>query len=213
MMDELRITILNRVINELFQEADHLIKEGIKLTEKNKKIVTLGLSLSVAGLMHSFLSPVAAIALDVVNVFVMGGVFAGNNLESIKNEVEKIKQFTEHFSIEKEDIVYKIKTEFTSDLRIGTYFTQNQVNKIIDNGILNLRKEEIEMFSQIRFNDDQEEYLKDLINKKEKINVINFLDLSLLEGSSQNKKYVNLGGKNKTLKEIMEPAKKYRLMK
>lgn len=213
MMDELRITILNRVINELFQEADHLIKEGIKLTEKNKKMVTIGLSLSVAGLMHSFLSPVAAIALDVVNVFVMGGIFAGNNLNSLKSEVEKIKYFTEYFNIENEDIVYKIKTELTSDLRIGTYFTQNQVNKIIDNGILNLKKEEIEMFSQIRFNDDQEEYLKDLINKKEKINVINFLDLSLLEGSSQNKKYVNLGGKNKTLKEIIEPTKKYKLMK
>jgi len=163
--------------------------------------------------MHSFLSPVAAVALDAINIFVIGGLFAGTNMESLKNEVEKVRLFKEHFSMEKEDIVYKIKTEFTSDLRIGTYFTQNQVAKIIDNGILNLRKEEIEMFSQIRFNDDQEEYLKDLIAKKEKINVINFLDLSLLEGSHQNKKYVNLGGKNKTLKEIMEPPKRYKLMK
>lgn len=212
-MDELRITILNRVINELFQEADYLIKEGIKLTEKNKKMMTVGLTFSITGLIHAFVTPAAAVALDVVNIFLMAGVFAGHNVNTLNAEVEKVKYFFDYFNSDKEDIVDTLKKEFTSELRIDTYFNGNQIKKIIDNGILNLKKEEIEIFSQIRFNDNQEEYLKNLISKNEKINVINVLDLSKIEASTKNKNYINLGGKNKTLKEIINPPKKFKSMR
>lgn len=212
-MEELRITILNRVIHELFQEADKLIKEGIKLTEKNKKMVTIGLSLSVSGLIHSFFSPTTAIALDFANVFITGGIMAGNNIENIRNEAEKVKFFFEEFNIEKEDICTTLRIELTSKLRSGTFFTKNEINVMIGNGILDLRSEEIEVFSKIRFNDNQENYLKEIIAKEEKINVINFFDLTMLEASAQNKKFVDVGGKNKTLKDIMSPTNKIRLMK
>ena len=213
MIDDLKETILNRIINELFQEADKLIKEGIKLTEKNKKVVTIGLSLSVAGLVHAFFPPGAAVALDVVNVFLTSGSLAGNNLEIIKKEAETVKHFFEHFNIEKEDIVHVLKNELTSDLRIGTYFSKDYMENMIEKGILDLKNEEIAIFSKLRFNDDQEKYLKNLISKNEKINVINFLDLTMLEGSIQNKKFVDLGGKNKTLKDIINPVKRIKLMK
>lgn len=213
MIDDLKRTILNRVINELFQEADKLIKEGLKLTEKNKKIVTLGFSLSVAGLVHAFFPTGAAIALDMVNIFLTGGSLAGNNIDLVKKEVDMVKKFFDHFNIEKEEIANILKTEFNSDLRIGTYFEKQYIDAMIGKGILDLKTEEIAIFSQIRFNDNQEQYLKNLISKNEKINVINFLDLTMLEASSQNNKFVNLGGKNKTLKEIVSPTKKIKLMK
>jgi len=69
------------------------------------------------------------------------------------------------------------------------------------------------LFSKVRFNDHQEEYLKTIISQKEKINVIHFLDLAMMEGSIKNQKYINLGGKNKTLKEIINPAKKLMISK
>lgn len=143
----------------------------------------------------------------------MAGVFAGHNVNTLNAEVEKVKYFFDYFNSDKEDIVDTLKKEFTSELRIDTYFNGNQIKKIIDNGILNLKKEEIEIFSQIRFNDNQEEYLKNLISKNEKINVINVLDLSKIEASTKNKNYINLGGKNKTLKEIINPPKKFKSMR
>lgn len=213
MMEELKSTILNRVINELFQEADKLIKEGVKLTQKNKKMIAVGLSLSVAGLAHAIMSPTTAVVWDCFNLLITGGSFSNTNMETIKLEAEKVKSFFTHFNVEKEDIAETLKLEFTSTLRVGTYFSTEEVTTIIETGILNLKKEEIEAFSTIQFNDNQEKYLKNLISNNEKINVINFLDLTLLEGSTQNKKFVMLGGKNKTLKDIMQPQKKVQLMK
>lgn len=213
MMEELKSTILNRVIHELFQEADKLIKEGVKLTQKNKKMITIGLSMSVAGLAHAIMSPATAIVWDCFNLMIMGASFTNTNMESVQLEVDKVKEFFTHFDVEKEDIVETLKEEFTSTLRVGTYFNTEEIQNIIEKGILNLRKEEIEAFAKIQFNDNQEKYLKALISTNEKINVMNFLDLSLLEGSIQNKKFVMLGGKNKTLQDIMQPQKKVQLMK
>lgn len=213
MMEELKSTILNRVITELFQEADKLIKEGVKLTHKNKKMIAAGLSLSIVGLAHSIMSPATAVVWDCFNLMITAGSLSHTNVEIIKLEAEKVKGFFNHFNIETEDIVETLKLEFTSTLRVGTYFNTEEIKNIIEVGILNLRKEEIEAFSKIQFNDNQEKYLKTLISNNEKINVINFLDLTLLEGSSQNKKFVMLGGKNKTLKDIMQPPKKYQTMK
>lgn len=213
MMEELELTILNRIINELFVEADKLIKEGIKLSGQNKKIITIGLSLSVSGLMHAFLSPVVAVSLDWVNLFITGGIMSGNNLDNVKEETEKVKNFFEFFNIEKEDICQTLKLEFMSKLRIETFFNKNTIDLLIGNGILNLKNEEIEVFSKIRFNDNQENYLKEIMSKNEKINVINFLDLAIMESSSQNKRFVDFGGKNKTLKDIMVPTNRIKLMK
>lgn len=213
MIEELKITILNRVISELFQEADKLIKEGLKLSSKNQKMVTVGLSLSVIGLMHACIAPGAAIAFDVVTLFITGGAIAATDLGILKKETEKVKGFIEYFNIEKENICHVLKEELTSELRVDTYFSQEQINKIIDNGILNLSADEIDLFSKIQFNDEQEKYLKTLISNNEKINIINILDLTMIEGTIKNKRFVDLGGKNKTLKDIVLPTKTVKLMK
>lgn len=208
MLEELKETIVKRVIGELFQEAEKMIKESVKLTEKNNKFITLGLSLSVAGLCHAIMGPIASIGFDVLNGLITMGVMNGHNINTVSREVKKTEQFFEKFDEKKDDVFNVLKIEFTSDLRLGTYFTRREIDSIIKKGILNLRDNEIEMFSKVRFNDNQEEYLKNIISQKEKINVIHFLDLAMIEGSIKNQKYINLGGKNKTLQEIMNPTKK-----
>ncbi len=213
MLEELKETILKRVIGELFQEAEKMIKESVKLTEKNSKFVTLGLSLSVAGLCHALMGPLSAIGFDVLNGLITMGIMNGHNINSVSREVKQTKQFFDKFDEKKEDVFNVLKIEFTSDLRIGTYFTRKEIDLIVKKGILNLRENEIEMFSKVRFNDHQEDYLKNIISQKEKINVIHFLDLAMMEGSIKNKKYINLGGKNKTLREIINPAKKLMISK
>lgn len=212
MIEELRLTILNRVINELFKEASDFIKKEIELTSKNKKLLTVGLCVSTSFLMHS-LSNVTGVVSDIIGFFIISSFFGNLKVNNLKNEVEQVKFFYNYFNIEDEEIVDKVKRELTSDLRSDTFFTKEEINKVIDNGILNLNEEEIEMFSHIKFNDNQEQYLKELLNKKEKINVVNFLDLSMLEASQQNKKYVSVGGEGKTLKDIVYPNKKYKFMK
>ena len=208
MLEELKETIVKRVIGELFQEAEKMIKESVKLTEKNNKFITLGLSLSVARLCHAIMGPIASIGFDVLNGLITMGVMNGHNINTVSREVKKTEQFFEKFDEKKDDVFNVLKIEFTSDLRLGTYFTRREIDSIIKKGILNLRDNEIEMFSKVRFNDNQEEYLKNIISQKEKINVIHFLDLAMIEGSIKNQKYINLGGKNKTLQEIMNPTKK-----
>ena len=207
MFEELKETIINRVIGELFIEAEKLIKESIKLTEKNSKLITIGLSLSISGLFHALLSPAAAISLDVLNAFITTGIVTGRELEYSRIYADKIQNFLALFDIKNEDIYKILKKELASDLRVSTYFTQNQLDAILDKGILNLSEKEIELFSKIRFNDNQVKYLEKVIAKKEKINVINFLDLAMLDASEENKKFIQLGGKNKTLQEIVNPKK------
>lgn len=213
MIDDLKVVILTRVINELFQKADNLIKKGIKIKQQNKTMINVGMTISLMGLTHFVCPPTVAVVMDSLTLLLTSQIIFKINREMLSEEVAVVKGFFDYFNVEKDDICQILKDELIATERYGSFFDETDIKDIIDTGILNLKDEEIETFSTIRFNDQQEQYLRKIIAADEKINVINFLDLCMLEGSAQNKKFINLGGKNKSLKEILNPEKKLKLMK
>ena len=49
--------------------------------------------------MHAFFPTGAAIALDMVNIFLTGGSLAGNNIDLVKKEVDMVNQKNKLFVI------------------------------------------------------------------------------------------------------------------
>lgn len=211
MIEVLKTTILERVISQLFKEADKLIAESISITKKNETSIAIGLSLSVCALSHVVLPNSGAFVMDFVNLLITSMAVTDNNAKNISKEANHVREFFNFFNIEKENICQILKNEFSSYSLEESYFEKATIKNIIDNKILALTDEEIELFSNTRFNDKQEKYLRELIGREQEINVINFLDIVMLEASVSNKKFIQLGGKNKTLKDIVS-KKNYLVM-
>jgi hypothetical protein len=144
-------------------------------------------------------------------VFIITSIFSFIYFYHKKIDYKKILSTEENkfanFSSDNLNAEKNLRLEFFSGLRFETVFSKAEIELILEKNILDLTYEEMNIFSELSFNDNQIIYMKDLLKTNNKINVLDIERIMNLTASKQHERYIKLGGSNKKLEHIFIPEK------